>query len=123
MMEFYNEKWVTARKEQCCECCGKKIEKGEKYSRQSGKWYEEFFSRAYCVTCYGAVSDYCCEIDNEFSYDSIQEFVFEKFCKNCVDRKADTDEECEKYVYECPRIVDYYEKDLKKQEEFGRWKK
>lgn len=111
MMEFYNEEWPIAKKEHECECCGKKIEVGEKYCRQSGKYEGDFFDRKFCITCCGAVSDYCSEIDNEFDYYSVSDHAQEKFCRNCPNRKEDTDEECECWVLQCPRVIEYYKKE------------
>ena len=105
-MEFYSEKRVTAKKEHRCCGCGKTIEVGEEYYRQSGKWRcGVFFSNAYCVTCAGAIADYCYEMGREeVDYDAVAEHTRHKFCDNCPGSK----EECGFFVLVCPKIVEHY---------------
>ena len=45
MLELYNSTETMARKDHCCEHCGKKIPKGFKYFYESGKYDGSMFTR------------------------------------------------------------------------------
>jgi hypothetical protein len=52
----------VARKVHCCESCARVIAKGEKYTRWTGKWDDEFSTYAECEQCSLAVKLW--EIEN-----------------------------------------------------------
>lgn len=114
MMEFYNEKWTTAHIEHRCECCGKRIKAGEVYSRQIGKFCGDFFRRAYCVTCEGAVREYCIGVYDEFQYFDIHDHVRDKFCYDCPDKKPNMHRCDVKNVFQCPKVTEHYKKEYEK---------
>lgn len=99
MMEFYSERKSIARKVHTCELCGGKISPGETYYRETGKWDGDFFSRALHAHCHFMEQDYCCEVDNEFSWDDITDYIADTYC---CDYEARTD--CQYRVTECPKI-------------------
>ena len=112
MLEFYNSKYVTAKKPHKFDCCFKQIEIGEKYEYQSGKYDGDFFTRAWCMDC----SDICSwyfpsdyNVDGEeFTYDEIYESAHEAFCVKC--RHWDSDEaSCKENVtdlWHCPVLLE-----------------
>ena len=109
MMDFYSESRHKSRKERECECCGKTIKVGEIYSQQRGKYYGDFFSRDLCLTCEGAINSYCCEVDNEFSYDAISEYAQESVCSSCPEC-VDGIPECEHLILRCPKVSAHFVK-------------
>ncbi|WP_295356789.1 hypothetical protein [uncultured Succiniclasticum sp.] len=102
MMEFYNGTYHTAHKEYKCECCGKVIQKGERYSRESGKWNGDFFVRILCVPCRGMLDHYCAEVEQEFIWDDVQEFIRDEHCMKC--EKGISDDGCDLWEFNCPII-------------------
>lgn len=82
-MEFYSEKHVTARKAHICEMCKETIPVGTPYWRESGKFNGDFFSRSLHDHCHGMEAEYCTEVDTEFSWDEIIDYIAEKHCQNC----------------------------------------
>lgn len=105
-MEFYSEKWVIAKKEHKCACCEKVLKIGEKYSRQVGKFDGDFFSRALCVTCREMLNDYCNDVDNEFSWDSIIEYAREQVCYKC-----ESYENCDLRITGCEIVKEHYKRE------------
>lgn len=109
-MEFYSEAKVTARKEHVCEMCGGKILPGEVYYRENGKWEGEFFSRALHVQCHLIETDYCCEVECEFSWDSLMDYAQDEFCSGCEHAACNDDiegwTECTHSVTDCPKILE-----------------
>lgn len=108
MMEFYSERQVTARKPHVCEMCGGKIVPGEAYYRENGKWEGDFFSRALHTHCHLMEMEYCCEVDNEFSWDDIADYIADTYCCDCEHAACNDDRddwtECEYHVTDCPKI-------------------
>lgn len=86
MMEFFNETYHTARKEHCCECCERKIQIGERYSYQAGKFEGEFFDRRYHIDCSMKMKDFWednLDYDGSFTYDEMRDWWYDTFCYNC----------------------------------------
>lgn len=107
-LEFYSESRYKSRKERTCECCNNKINIGDYYSNQRGKWEGEFFQRDLCLTCANAISVFCSEVDNEFDYSEIEEDARERVCYDCDKHYDDTcEEEC---AMRCPKVKQYYVK-------------
>ena len=106
--EFYNEKQHTARKEHICEMCGGVIKVGEKYWNEVGKYNGEFFSRALHDICHKMEREFCCEVDTEFSWDDITEYIQETYCTKCCHYFVNEDKEdyteCDTSIFECPII-------------------
>ena len=105
MLEFYNDKVQTAKKEYKCEFCNQKIKVDEKYHRQSGKYDGDFFDRKVHMICDNMISTFCKE-ENEYediSYDWVIEWLRDKHCYNCPDN-----EECDISMFKCGKIADVY---------------
>ena len=105
MMEFYNESTHRARKERTCECCGKIIQAGELYTNQRGKYDGEFFTRDLCLPCEAILDRYCCEVDNEFTWDNVEEYAHECVCAKCQRYK---DDDCDFSVFRCPNVQKHF---------------
>lgn len=100
MMEFYSMHDIkSAKKSHVCELCGKTIEVGEPYCHEAGKWNHDFFYRALHPVCFAMEEEYCCEVDNEFTWDDILEYVADTYCNDC--RYAACNDYRPDYV-ECP---------------------
>jgi len=89
MLEFYTSRIPIARKEHECELCGGKINKGERYSYESGKYDGGFFVRKLHLDCYNILDEYCREVDCEFDYDLITDWWRDWHCNKC--KYYDTD--------------------------------
>lgn len=50
-MSFWNSRWHKARKKHRCEYCGKVIEVGERYSRETGMYAGDFDDYCLCERC------------------------------------------------------------------------
>lgn len=109
MMEFYNESKHKSRKERTCELCGCVINVGDNYYSERGKFEGEFFSRCLHVHCHNMEREYCEEVDNEFAWDDITEYIQDKYCRDCehsaCNDQAEDWEECDFYVTECPKLI------------------
>lgn len=113
MMDFYNQKYVRARKHHKCEFCEKEIVPGEIYSYESGKYDGDFFVRKLCLTCFNILDSFMKDVnDDEFQWDWIQEWLSDNFCN---DKCKDTCEYGFTKVQCCP-IVRLKFKDLLYQE-------
>jgi hypothetical protein len=108
MMEFYSESSHVARKPHVCEMCCGTIHPGERYYRENGKWEGEFFTRALHEHCHLMEADYCSEVDNEFSWDEIIDYISDIYCRKCPHSPCHDDlpdwTECEYSVTSCPTI-------------------
>lgn len=112
MMEFYSEQHVkSARKPHVCEMCGGTINVGDAYVRENGKWVGEFFSRCLHTVCHEMEAEYCSEVDCEFDWEEILEYVSEVYCSKCPhapcnDYLPNHGEDCPYYsVTDCPIII------------------
>lgn len=83
MMEFYSESEHRAIKEHVCACCNRKINPGDMYFRESGKWCGDFFTRALHPSCHFMEVKYCNDIDNEFSWDGVTDHIQDVICGEC----------------------------------------
>ena len=119
-MEFYSEACHTARKEYICEMCGRKIMQGEPYIYQSGKWDGVFFTRKLHRQCDLLLIDYCTEVDNEFTYDSVMEYAEEQWCYDCEHAGCNDDlegwTECDESVTTCPKVLEKIKEKYKMEE-------
>lgn len=104
MMEFYSESENKARKEYTCELCKKTIRQGERYFRETGKFNGCFFDRALHTQCHLMEADYCYNVDCEFTWDDITEYIIDEYCSRCECREAD---DCQFLVTECPKILNF----------------
>ena len=107
--EFFSERLLKSQKEHICEMCNKKINLGNYYYRESGKWDGGFFSRALHVQCHLMEVDYCTEVDCEFSWDDIVDYIAAEYCSVCEHSPQREDEEgwteCKDDIYTCPTIL------------------
>ena len=92
----------------------RKIHAGEYYYSERGKNDGDFFNRNLHTYCHNMECEYCSDIDNEFSWDSITDYVQEKYCGECqhAARKDDRDdwEECQyRRIVDCPKILKIFE--------------
>ena len=93
-MSFWNSRTRIARIPHRCEYCGKQIEVGEQYSRETGIYEGEFNDYSLCSRCKGAWTylsgEYCCPICGGFNlreYDFADDMLsVECQCDKC-DRK------------------------------------
>ena len=86
-MEFYNQKYVRAKKSHECEFCGKEIIPEETYSYESGKFDGDFFVRKLCQICFTMLVEFTKYTgEDEFQWDWIQEWLYDEYCKeDCKD--------------------------------------
>ena len=105
MMEFYNESTHRSRKERTCECCGKTIQVGELYTNQRGKFDGDFFTRDLCLPCEAILDSYCIEVDNEYTWDDVEEYAAECVCLKCQKHK---DDDCDVCVLDCPIVKRHF---------------
>ena len=86
MMEFFNGRYRTAKKEHICEICKQKIQIGEKYEYESGKFDGVFFDRHYHIDCYMTLQDFLSDTidDDWFSYDHVFDWWLEGHCYQCA---------------------------------------
>lgn len=109
MMEFYSESKHKSRKERHCEMCGGAIHIGDCYYSERGKFEGEFFSRDMHVHCHNMERDFCENVDNEFAWDEISDYIQGKCCGDCehaaCNDQQDGWEECAFYITECPKII------------------
>lgn len=107
-MEFYNVTTPKARKRHVCEACGRVIEVGETYQRETGKWEGDFFSRAQCLDCANVMDYWTTHLatENEFDYDGVQDDIREKFCYDCAHGWHSGEDDCpvDTIVWHCQRI-------------------
>jgi hypothetical protein len=108
-MEFYNQSSHRSRRERVCEGCGKTIQVGETYVSQRGLYDGEFFTRALCVSCEEILDSYCCEIDNEFTWDDVEEYATECVCLKCQKYK---DDDCDNATLRCPRVQKHFSREV-----------
>lgn len=101
-MDFYNSRKHIAKKEHICEMCGEKINVGEKYYRQSGKFDGEFFDRKLHIHCGNMMEEFCGEVDNVFSWDEVTDYIQDNYCFDCKGKEYL--EECDLNVTSCPKI-------------------
>lgn len=84
MLEFYTDEYPKARKPHTCEFCGRTIERGERYAKQTGKCDGEFFSRSLCQTCDKILNAFFLDADDDyFTWDEVHEWLYEAHCEQC----------------------------------------
>ena len=103
MMEFYRHSTHVAKKEHICELCNESIPVGTLYSKECGKYDDEFFERKLHPICYEAVVAYCSDVDNEFTYEDVNEYITEQVCMICSNR----DKCIYPGIYYCPKVKRY----------------
>ena len=108
-MDCYTQTFPIARKVHKCDFCGKQIEKGEKYFRQSWKDGGEFCDSKLCLVCEKMIERYSKErkCDDEYTYDAVSEWLHGEYCyycENCKECEYDYEE-----VQECPHIRKHFE--------------
>lgn len=112
MMEFFNESKHTARKAYECEMCCRDINPGEQYYEERGKYEGEFFDRKMHVHCHKMEAEFCSEVDNEFTWWQIMDYIQEKYCSDCEHAACNDDlegwEECDTSIFDCPKIREIF---------------
>jgi hypothetical protein len=121
-MEFFSERKVTAKKEHTCEMCGRVINVGEKYWQEKGVFYGDFFHRNMHDHCRGMEHKYCCDVDSEFSWDSITDYIAEIECRDCEHSGLRDDEEgwtgCPYAdLCTCPKLIEKYKSADRKEQQ------
>lgn len=102
MLDFYSDKTVKAKKEHKCSLCGQKIEAGESYRRDSGKFDGSFFDYCYHDSCYRLIGEFCrITDDNEYSEDWVADWLFEKVCRDCPGQ-----DDCIANVFRCTNVIE-----------------
>ena len=110
MLDFYNSKYVKAKKCHICDLCGGLIQKGEVYHRYAGKYDGDFFDDKFHKDCQKIISQYC-EENNESEYDndSIQDWLHDKYCHECKHDEYNGGDCEEVNLLLCPIIRKHYE--------------
>ena len=111
-MDCYTQTYPVARKVHECEFCGKKIEKGEKYSHATWKDEGYFWNRKLCLSCNNILEQFCVENGyDEFNYYWILDWLSDNYCYSCIHGTQEEDN-CE-YGYSkipnCPCIRKNFE--------------
>ena len=103
-MGFWNSRNNKAKKEHICEMCLHKILPGEIYTKEVGVWDDRFFSRNLHLRCANFEADYCAEVDQEFTWEDIQEYIQEEYCPKCP--YYDEEEGCilNESIYTCEHL-------------------
>lgn len=61
------------------------------------------------VHCHNMESEYCDEVDNEFSWDEITDYIQDKYCRDCehspLNDQLENWEECDYYITNCPKLI------------------
>lgn len=108
-MEFYNESKHKSRKKRVCELCGHVINVGDYYYSERGKFEGYFFSRDMHVHCHYIESEFCSEVDDEFSWEEITDYIQDNYCRDCEHAACNDDRddwtECNYFVTECPKLI------------------
>lgn len=91
--DFYDVKWVKAKKKHRCEACGITIEVGERYLRFSGKFDGGMFAQATCSDCQHIIQAFTCEGDNQVPaselWESMRSVVFPDMTTACLAKVKD----------------------------------
>lgn len=104
MLEFWTERYLTARKQHTCQLCGEHIEEGERYLRASGKYDGEFYDSCFHCDCNYIIERYCRDTgEAEWDTDAIWEWLNDRYCRDCA-HSAYEDDDCEFNVLTCPVI-------------------
>ncbi len=116
-MEFYDESRHVARKTHKCTLCAENIEAGESYYQEKGKYDGHFFSRDLHTHCHNMEREFCEEVDNEFYWNDITDYIQDKYCGECEHAACNDDREdwtgCDFYVTKCPRIIKIFSEENK----------
>lgn len=72
-MNFYRDEKPIAKKAHVCDWCRKRIEIGELYYRQCGKWDGDFFTAKYHIKCLEQIRRAQAESDYDLSLDELRE--------------------------------------------------
>lgn len=112
MLDFYKQMYPVARKEHTCEFCHCIIQKGKRYSCETGKYDGEMFTRNLCSECSAILHDYCKEYGyEEFDWWGISDWLRDNHCLDCenMDNCSISPEQCcrvkEKYPNEIPHSL------------------
>ena len=100
MLDFHNQRTLTARKSHICSLCGQEISVGEKYERWTGKWCGDFYNQYFHLFCANLVEEYTISFGEEWSFDWIHNWLYDECCRNCS-RKED----CELNVFRCDKVL------------------
>lgn len=108
--DFYTEAHPVAHKEHRCWICGETIRKGERYSRESGKFDGRFIDDCVCAKCHVYREEYLEKFGyGEYDVWEITDYLRDYFCKKHCDLDY-----CEEDQLTCPRIKSNYFKQIQK---------
>lgn len=123
MLEFFNERIHTAKKEHMCDVCGWVINAGERYIRSSGKYDGYFYDVCQHLHCNAMAKEYCLkEGENEYDSDCVADYLNDHYCLNCErhignapedDAEYEKWDECDFSVFECPKLKSKFIKEDK----------
>lgn len=108
--DFYTETHPIARKEHKCWICGETIHRGERYSRESGKYDGVFHDDAVCASCHVYRDEYLEESGyGEYDVWEITDYLHDYFCRKHCDPDA-----CENDELTCQKIKEHYSEQIQK---------
>ena len=112
MIELWNESMPKARREHKCECCGGAIKRGDKYKREWGKYDGEFFTRALHLRCAAFERVYCANVENEFTWDDIDDYIRDVYCPQCPHYDEDDGCTSTEGIYDCAYLGERFGKEV-----------
>ena len=115
-MSFWNSRYRKARKEHRCQYCGKKIQIGETYSRETGSYMGEFNDYCLCARCRAVWTDMAtswCDELGEFQEDLFEnDLVVCPHCGSMNRHDYDFSEDMQSITCECLDCGKEYTADL-----------
>lgn len=107
MLEFSSSSTPIANKIHICDLCGEEIQKGEKYSRFSGKYDGYMFDAKHHLLCAHIIGEYCeWACDNEYDNDNVIDWLRDTICSDCKHSwYGDGNDDCDASVFLCPKII------------------
>lgn len=88
MSNFVTETSHTAKKKHICYLCNQTIRVGDKYFKQVGKFYDNFYDIKMHSECYTVLQDYWNDLDYQdkeevWTIDYLRDYWIDNKCYNC----------------------------------------
>ena len=107
MGDFYRHTYPKAKKPYECECCENKIEAGEQYSCETGKFEGELYTRRLCLVCSNILTAYLKKTgEDTFDWWNIYDWIRDTRCAGCEYKKDGTVEKggCGTHCMDCGKV-------------------